>query len=91
MSQSNGPSDAWCADLMWPYWVMFLVPAFAAGLSPASGLQDSFSHSDRGQPALPWGAIWLATALLIGLRDEVGGDWGNYFRYLSDCRRSRSG
>ncbi len=68
---------------MWPYWVMFLVPAFAAGLSPASRLQDGFSHSDRGQPALPWGAIWIATALLIGLRDEVGGDWGNYFRYLS--------
>ncbi len=31
---------------------------------------------------LAWGAIWLITALLIGLRDEVGGDWGNYFRYL---------
>ena len=54
------------------------------GLSPASGLQDSFPSPHRKQPALPWGAIWLSTALLIGLRDEVGGDWGNYFRYLSD-------
>ena len=69
---------------MWPYWMMFLVPAFAACLSPASGLQDSFPSPHRKQPALPWGAIWLSTALLIGLRDEVGGDWGNYFRYLSD-------
>ena len=68
---------------MWPYWVIFLVPAFAASVSPGSGLQDSFPSPHRNQPALSWGMIWLSTVLLIGLRDEVGGDWGNYFRYLS--------
>jgi hypothetical protein len=63
---------------------MFLVPACAATLSPRSGLQDTFASPHRNELVLSWSMIWLSTVALIGLRDEVGGDWGNYFRYLSD-------
>lgn len=65
---------------MWPYWLMFLLPA-AAALS---------------QPTRPWaqrppvrvldiGASWVAVTLLwaviVGLRSNVGGDWGNYVQH----------
>ena len=62
---------------MWPYWVMFLVPAVAA-------LQERWRHPGwilaapvrrRGRA---WWLVALALTLLIGYRFEVGGDWFNY-------------
>lgn len=57
---------------MWPYWLMFLLPSFLA--------------INQGTVRLPmpkkWPFIWLAVffilVLMIGLRNEVGGDWGSY-------------
>lgn len=66
---------------MWPYWLMFLMPATVAfagrlnrrrlfGAAPPMWMNGS------------WFLVAVALALLIGLRVEVGGDWFNYFNYL---------
>lgn len=69
---------------MWPYWVLFLIPALTAVLRPwrrSAPLSPGFMR---------WGVEWvtvlLALWLMIGWRHEVGGDWGNYFRYLEQVR-----
>lgn len=70
---------------MWPYWLMFLVPALAAlnapGRPPAAvtGL-----HSTRLDAA--WRLTILALTLLIGFRFQVGGDWGNYLRQFDETK-----
>lgn len=55
---------------MWPYWLMFLLPAFAA-------VQESVRRSAPRVP-LAWWAVMVLITLLIGWRHEVGGDWFNY-------------
>lgn len=63
---------------MWPYWVLFLIPALMAvqRMPRANALRYS-----------AWGAelwlFWFFMVLLIGLRYEVGADWDPYLRYLS--------
>jgi hypothetical protein len=52
---------------MWPYWLMFLVPAWAV-LTPGR-LKPS-------QARMMWGLVGVLFALMMGLRHEVGGDWG---------------
>ncbi|WP_259303617.1 EpsG family protein [Thermomonas sp. S9] len=54
---------------MWPYWLMFLVPAWAV-VQPG--------RLRRTQVWLPWGLVFLLYSLMIGFRYEVGGDWFNY-------------
>lgn len=56
---------------MWPYWLMFLLPLWAA-LQPRQ-LRDR----DR---RIAWVACAVIYILVIGLRFEVGGDWLNYER-----------
>lgn len=58
---------------MLPYWLMFLLPAFAA-LSPVS--------LNRQSQLICWGLVCLAFTLLIGYRHEVGGDWIAYLFHL---------
>jgi hypothetical protein len=69
---------------MWPYWMMFLLPAFAAlqttnlrGAS-AAGLRPARANFATAM-------IWFVLALLIGYRFQVGGDWPNYVRYLNEA------
>lgn len=66
---------------MLPYWLFFLVPALAALAS-----DPIMRVKADGTRPLRIGAIWLlmivALTLVIGFRYDVGGDWGNYFRYL---------
>lgn len=66
---------------MWPYWLMFLVPAMAALYEAhrSSGAQLTLAER-RINGAWMW--IVVALTLLIGYRFEVGGDWGNYLRNL---------
>lgn len=52
---------------MWPYWLMFLVPAWAI-LMPG--------RLKASQVWVPWAFVFLLFALMMGLRHEVGGDWG---------------
>lgn len=54
---------------MWPYWLMFLVPAWAV-LQPG--------RLKAGQASVMWFVVGLLFASMMGLRYEVGGDWGNY-------------
>ena len=69
---------------MWPYWLMFLLPALAALSEPTRVVRLS-----GGTALLPtirgaWWAVLLAFFLLVGWRHEVGGDW---FSYLSSFER----
>lgn len=65
---------------MWPYWLMFIFPALMAFTKPGR-------PRPGGQPRhvlhLPgsWLVLTVVAALLIGLRDEVGGDWVNYLEH----------
>lgn len=54
---------------MWPYWLMFLLPAWAV-LTPG--------RLPARQLTWVWFAVGVIFALMMGLRHEVGGDWFNY-------------
>ena len=60
---------------MLPYWFLFAIPAFVA-------LQERSAHpvSPRRKPLFV--SVTLLLAVMIGLRYQVGGDWGSYLGYL---------
>lgn len=60
---------------MWPYWLMFLVPAWAT-LMPG--------RLKPRQAWVPWAFVFVLFALMMGLRHEVGGDWLNYLPHFRD-------
>jgi hypothetical protein len=66
---------------MWPYWLLFLIPASIAvlRLRPMSNIALSEQY-DRW-PHI-WRFIYVSLALMIGLRHEVGGDWTQYIEML---------
>lgn len=60
---------------MWPYWLLFLVPAFQA----VAKLKRVSSPPLPGvRWPDPWRVMFVLLALMIGLRHEVGGDWVVY-------------
>lgn len=65
---------------MWPYWFLFVVPAWLAmtRLQPASSMS---SHAVRW-PAW-WRVVFLLLTLMIGLRHQVGGDWFTYVEHIT--------
>lgn len=60
---------------MWPYWLMFLVPALAA-------MQETVMRTKVGAVTVrvppAWWWIMGVLTLLVGWRHQVGGDWFNY-------------
>lgn len=60
---------------MWPYWLMFAMAAWGA-LIPVR-LRGS-------QARLMWLVVGMLFAVMMGLRHEVGGDWGNYLPLFHD-------
>lgn len=56
---------------MIPYWAMFLLVALGAVLTTKPG--TAYSRS-----GIAWFFVFVGLAILVGLRHEVGGDWGNY-------------
>ena len=66
------------ASDMWPYWLLFLGVAWMS--------VSSLRPRAAGCQLLPWSLSWklafVALVLMIGLRHEVGGDWGSYLRYV---------
>lgn len=60
---------------MWPYWLMFLFPAWAT-LMPG--------RLKPRQAWVPWALVFVLFALMMGLRHEVGGDWFNYLPHFRD-------
>uniref|UniRef100_UPI00405647B5 EpsG family protein n=1 Tax=Candidatus Electrothrix sp. TaxID=2170559 RepID=UPI00405647B5 len=55
---------------MWPYWLMYAIPAFVA-----------LSNSSRERSWPPWLLLGLFFTISIGFRFHVGGDWNNYLPY----------
>jgi hypothetical protein len=66
---------------MWPYWLMFLLPAFAALAQPRARPVNMSARRAFGLNG-EWLLVLLLLTLLIGYRFEVGGDWENYLRNL---------
>lgn len=60
---------------MWPYWLMFLVPAWAV-LMPG--------RLKPRQSRVMWVVVGVLFALMMGLRHEVGGDWLNYLPHFRE-------
>jgi hypothetical protein len=54
---------------MWPYWLMLLIPAW--------GVLSS-QRLPAGQARAVLMLVGVVFALMMGLRHEVGGDWGTY-------------
>lgn len=66
---------------MWPYWILFLIPAIAAYTSkPLRNMRLDGARRIKVDAA--WVFVILALTIMIGFRDRVGGDWFNYFHYL---------
>ena len=66
---------------MWPYWLLFLVPAFLAvsHLRPTPYMALSAQHE---RWPYVWRVIYVFLVLMIGFRHEVGGDWIQYIDML---------
>jgi hypothetical protein len=56
------------------YWLMFLIPAWAALMHPQARLT-----MQRKTSVISWFPVWIMLTVLIGYRFKVGGDWINYF------------
>jgi hypothetical protein len=68
---------------MWPYWMMFLLPALVA-LMMETRRSGTALVGEAATPVGAWVVVGIVLTLLIGFRYEVGGDWFNYFHYLDD-------
>lgn len=67
---------------MLTYWLMFLVPAIVSIASEGERMPGSFGEPRTLQLDFVWLIVASVLGILIGFRWEVGGDWGNYYRYL---------
>lgn len=54
---------------MLPYWLLFAIPSIAATIPV---------RASRSAAGFGWFVVGLIFTVLIGLRFEVGGDWGTY-------------
>lgn len=65
---------------MWGFWLLFLLPLLGVMVP-------------RRLPARQATAVWVLVAalmaLIIGLRDQVGGDWATYLTHFQDIARLR--
>lgn len=59
---------------MIPYWIMFSIPFF--------GFLLERQYSKYSASLIAWVLILISFSLLIGLRHQVGGDWGTYLLYF---------
>lgn len=66
---------------MWPYWLLFLIPAFWAVLELRPKQIMTLPTSDDHWPDL-WRVMYVFLVLMIGLRHEVGGDWLAYIEHI---------
>lgn len=63
---------------MLTYWLLFVLPAWAAIAAPTR------PYPAGKNTAVHWLMAGLLLALLIGLRHQVGGDWGTYEQHYLD-------
>lgn len=59
---------------MWPFWLMFLIPAWAV-LTPG--------RLPARQAWVAWLAVGIVFSVMMGLRHAVGGDWSNYLPHFN--------
>lgn len=77
---------------MWPYWLMFLLPAAAAVLTAEQRyLAGRWTDRGQGRWGLGWWGVALVVTLLVGYRVQVGGDWQSYIGYLDRVRGTTLG
>lgn len=63
---------------MWPYWLLLLLPVWmAVNKRPIRRVPSPWHH---WPPSWRW--VFWGLTLMIGLRHEVGGDWGNYLPHV---------
>lgn len=67
---------------MLPYWLLFIFPAWLAltRLRPEAG-----NVKPHARWSSQWRAVFMILVLMVGLRHEVGGDWGNYLPLITDA------
>ena len=66
---------------MWPYWVLFLIPAYWA----IARLKPIYNFDQKARVrswTFLWKSMFVFLVLMIGLRHEVGGDWIQYLEML---------
>ena len=67
---------------MWLYWLIFGVAAYMS-------LQGFRVQTTASKVKGPWSLSWMlcfsVLTLAIGLRHEVGGDWGSYLGHIDDA------
>jgi hypothetical protein len=66
---------------MWPYWLLFLIPAVAA-VNKLHISAISLKSIGKTRWSMAWKAMLIFLILMIGLRHEVGGDWITYIEML---------
>jgi hypothetical protein len=67
---------------MWPYWLIFGVAAYMS----LQGLRVKTTVGKvKGAWPLSWMMCFSVLTLVIGLRHEVGGDWGSYLGHVDDA------
>ena len=71
---------------MWPYWIMFLLPAILATQEKPRQMHSGERPVGLASPS-GWLFISVVSWVLIGLRYEVGGDWNNYLINLKPISR----
>jgi hypothetical protein len=66
---------------MWPYWLLFFVPAYMAvsKLKPSPSIAKS---AKLNRFPTVWRGIFILMVLMIGFRHEVGGDWYSYIEHF---------
>lgn len=67
------------------YWLMFAVPAVLALVEPPGERRAAMPAQVRLPHGFLWVLVTLALIVIIGLRWETGGDWGNYDRMVQSA------
>jgi hypothetical protein len=66
---------------MWPYWLLFIIPAYWAVKILKHSQQAAVIRNNDPWPFI-WKCIFVFLVFLIGFRHEVGGDWLTYLEML---------
>lgn len=68
------------------YWAMFAVPAVFALVEPTGARARAATSAHlRARASFLWLLVAFALVIIIGLRWETGGDWGNYDRLVQSA------
>ena len=66
---------------MWPYWLLFIIPAYFALTNNELNKKLSALKS-YSRWTFRWKITFIILILMIGLRHQVGGDWNQYLDML---------